>query len=113
LHGSALLSNVGKNAHSTKAAASPSCKKKPANTYRDQIAKLQAQLPPIDSQISELQAALSGKTVASERKYTGVKPDSWQAQADQLQKKRDGIQSQIEALEDEARRSGVPTNSLP
>jgi prefoldin subunit 5 len=113
LRGSAPLSNVGKNAHSTKAASSPSSKKKPANTYRDQIAKLQAQLPPIDSQIAELQAALSGKTVASERKYAGVKPDSWQAQVDQLQKKRDGIQSQIDALEDEARRSGVPTNSLP
>jgi hypothetical protein len=88
-------------------------KTKPQTDYRAQIEKLQAQLPPIDSQIADLQAAISGATVNDTRKYTGVKPDSWPAQLTQLQQKRDEIESQIEALRDDARRNGVPANSLP
>jgi peptidoglycan hydrolase CwlO-like protein len=88
-------------------------KKKSANPYQGEIAKLQAQLPAINDQIAELQAVLSGNTVNTPRKYVGVKPDSWQIELDQLQTKRADIQSQIDALEDQARHSGVPANTLP
>lgn len=37
--------------------------RKDAKWYHDQIAKLQAQIPPLDKTIAELQAALDGKTL--------------------------------------------------
>jgi hypothetical protein len=88
-------------------------KTKSALWYRDQIAKLQAQLPPLESQISELQAALSGESVGETRKYWGVKPDDWSVQLKQLQQKRDDIFAKIAVLQDQARHDGVPANSLP
>jgi hypothetical protein len=88
-------------------------KAKDAKWYHDQIEKLQAQLPPLESQISELQAALSGQTVDSTRKYAGVKLDDWSVELAQLQQKRDDIFGKIAALEDEARHDGVPANLLP
>ena len=84
-----------------------------ANPYQSEIAKLQAQLPPIDTQIANLQAALSGQPVNSPRKYVSVRPDDWQAQLVDLQKKKSDILSQIDALEDQARHAGVATNVLP
>jgi hypothetical protein len=88
-------------------------KPKDAKWYHDQITKLQAQLPPLESQITELQAALSGQIVDSTRKYAGVKPDDWSVQLTQLQQKRDDILSKIIALQDQARHDGVPANTLP
>lgn len=88
-------------------------KGKDAKWYQDQIAKLQAQLPPLESQISDLQAALSGQSVDAVRKFGWLRPDDWKAQLAQLQQKRDGIFTKIGALEDEARHSGVATNTLP
>ena len=43
----------------------PNAKGKDAGWYRTQISKLQAQIPPLDEKISQLQAALNGQTVAS------------------------------------------------
>lgn len=104
------LSTVGvKNQKPAKATP----KNKATNDYQSKIAKLQEQLPPIDSQIADLQAAMSGQTVSTPRKYNGVKPDDWQAELTDLQKKRADIQSQIDALEDQARHSGAPTNTVP
>ncbi len=95
----------------TKAAVAP--KAKSAQWYRDQIVKLQAQLPPLESQISELQAALSGEAVSETRKYGGVKLDDWSVELKQLQQKRDDIFAKIAVLEDQARHDGVAPNSLP
>jgi hypothetical protein len=95
---------------------SATSKTKDAKSYHDQIAKLQAQLPPIDSQIAQLQAAIDGKFTGDAKtstRPTGVKGGDWRLELDQLQKKRDGIAAQIDALIDQARRNGVPPNQLP
>lgn len=109
------VSTVGQAAASKKGAKSTSANVKNSRTdsYQSQIAKLRAQLPPIDSQIAELQSALSGNVINEQRKYAGVRPDDWQVQLAQLQKRRDDIQNQIAKLEDEARHNGVPNNALP
>lgn len=95
----------------TKAPIAP--KTKSAQWYRDQIVKLQAQLPLLESQISELQAALNGETVSETRKYGGVKLDDWSVELKQLQQKRDDIFAKIAVLQDQARHDGVAPNSLP
>lgn len=86
---------------------------KDAKWYNDQIAKLQAQLPPLDDQISQLQAALAGKPVDTTRKWGGVRPGDWSVQLAQCQQKRDGVVSKITALKDRARHNGIPANLLP
>jgi hypothetical protein len=114
LHNSATLSTVGTNAKHPNGSGEAPLKSKAANSnYKAQIAKLEAQLPPIDSQIADLQAALSGNSVNTDRKYTGVKPDDWRLQLAQLEKKHDDIEIQIQALIDQARHAGVPANTLP
>ena len=86
---------------------------KGAKQYQDQILKLQAKLPPLDEQISELQATLNGNTVNSTRHYSGAKIDDWHEELAHLQKQRDDIATRISALQDEARRNGVPPNQIP
>ena len=87
-----------------------------AKWYRDQIAKLQAKLPPLDNQIERLREAINGKAMGdgktSSRPWV-VRGDSWPREEAELQNKRDGIAAHIDALRDEARRSGVPPNTLP
>jgi hypothetical protein len=83
------------------------------NRYRDQIAKLQAQIPPLEEKIARLRAALQGHAVNETRQYGWVKPGNWQDEKAQLEKKRDAIQDRISALEDEARQKGDPANLLP
>lgn len=84
--------------------------------YRDQIAKLQAQIPPLDKQIAEIQAAMDGKptgdTVQSTRP-AGVKWDSWEHELALAKQKREDILDKISALQDEARHNGVNPNQLP
>jgi hypothetical protein len=90
--------------------------KKSAAWYRDQIAKLQAKIPPIDAQMAALQAAIDGKPTGDARKSTrpySVRVDDWSAERDELGKKRDEITGKISDLQDEARRNGVPANALP
>jgi hypothetical protein len=86
---------------------------KDGKQYQDQILKLQAKLPPLDEQITELQATLNGATVNSTRHYSGTKIDDWHEELVQLQKQRDDITAKISALQDEARRNGVPPNLIP
>ena len=86
---------------------------KDAKQYQDQILKLQAKLPPLDEQISELQATLNGDTVNSTRHYGGTKIDDWNEELVHLQKQREDIATKISALQDEARRNGVPENQIP
>jgi hypothetical protein len=86
---------------------------KDAKQYQDQILKLQAKLPALDAQISELQATLNGDTVNSTRHYSGTKIDDWHEELVHLQKERGDITTKITALQDEARRNGVPPNQIP
>src|SRR5579863_8864578 len=80
---------------------------KDAKQEQDQITRLQEKLPPLDEQISELQATLSGATVNSTRHYSGTKIDDWHEELVHLQKQREDIATKISALQDEARRNGV------
>lgn len=91
----------------------PNPKAKEASWYRGQISKLQAQIPPLDEKISQLQAALSGQTVTSTRQYGGVRPDDWRDELSRFQKQRDDINTKIAALQDQARHDGVPENDIP
>jgi hypothetical protein len=84
-----------------------------AKQYQDQITKLEAKLPPLDEQIAELQATLNGTAVNSTRHYSGTKIDDWHQELVQLQKQREDISAKIGALQDEARRNGVPANQIP
>jgi hypothetical protein len=86
---------------------------KNAQWYQNRVAGLEAKLPPIDDQIGQLQAALHGQTVSSVRKWGGARPDDWRVELADLQKKRDDIQAQIEAIKDQARHDGVPPGALP
>ena len=118
LREASAVSTVGEsNSGSTETSPrSPASKGRNAKWYQSQIAKLQAQIPPLDTQIAELQAAIEGKPTGdakeSKRPY-GVKADQWPVELDHLQKKRNDIEAHISALEDEARHNGVPPNALP
>jgi len=81
--------------------------------YQTQITRLQEKLPPLDEQISQLQAALNGNTVNSTRHVGGAKIDDWRDELVRLQKQREDIVTKISALQDEARRNGVPPNQIP
>ena len=94
------------------APAKPKSKKDP-KWYHGQIAKLQAQIPPLDKTIGELQAALDGKTLNEPLHYGGNRIGDWKEQVQQLQTKRQDTLDKITALEDEARHNGVPTNEIP
>lgn len=87
--------------------------KKDARWYHDQIAKLQAQIPPLDKTIAELLAALDGKTLNEPLHYGGNRIGDWKEQLQQLQTKRQDTLDKIAVLEDQARRDGVATNELP
>jgi hypothetical protein len=86
---------------------------KDAKQYQTQIIRLQEKLPPLDEQISQLQAALNGDTVNSTRHVGGTKIDDWHDELVRLQKQREDIATKISALQDEARRNGVPENQIP
>jgi len=113
------VSTVGKSDSKT---AKPSSK--PANSgqshsadyYKQKIAKLQSEIPPLDKQIAELQAAIDGKPTGDAKESTrpaGVKFDSWANELAQFQKKRDDLVAQIAALQDEARHNGVAPKDIP
>jgi hypothetical protein len=102
------------NAKPVKSGTKPAnSKAKDTKWYQDRITKLQAELPPLDDQIGQLQAALNGQTVNSVRKWGGTRPDDWKVQLDGLQKKHDDIQAQIGVLKDQARHDGVSPSALP
>jgi hypothetical protein len=111
------ISNAAPNAGSAKPVAKPAtATNKYAKSYQDQIAKLEAQIPPLDSQIAELQSAIDGKPTGDAKESTrprSVKIDDWSTEMQQLQQKRDDVQSRIAALEDQARSHGVAANTLP
>jgi hypothetical protein len=111
------ISSTGSHSATTRLTqATAQSLKQSAASYRDQIAKLQAKIPPLDAQIAELQAAIDGKPTGDARKSVrpySVRADSWAAELDQRNKKRDDIADKISQLRDEARRNGIPANALP
>lgn len=87
-----------------------------AQWYRDQIVKLEAKLPPLDSQIEQLREAIDGKAMGDGKTSSrpwAVKGDSWAREEAELQNKRDGIAAHIDALREQARHNGVAPNTLP
>ncbi len=120
LRGESVISTVGQP--NAKTGAKPGDKRAPnaqngnAKSYQAQIARLQAQIPPLDSQIAELQAAIDGKPTGdgkTSQRPRSVKSDDWSVEMQDLQKKRDDTLAQIAALKDQARHQGVPANALP
>ena len=87
-----------------------------AQWYRDQIVKLEAKLPPLDSEIEQLREAIGGEAMGDGKTSSrprAVKGDDWAREEAVLQKTRDGIAAHIDALRDQARHSGVALNTLP
>lgn len=82
-------------------------------SYRDRILALKAKLPPIDSQISDLEGVLNGQTMNSTRHATGAKIDDWHDELTRLKQQKSDIETKVSALEDEARHKGVPENQIP
>jgi hypothetical protein len=117
LRDESVISSFGPS--KTKSSASsrrPASKGKDAKWYRDQITKLQAKVPPLNDQIAELQAAIEGKPTGDGKESTrprAVRANSWQEEMNGLQKQRGAILSQISALYDDARHSGIPGGDLP
>lgn len=120
LHSDPSVANYqpkGGNGGKKSAAASGNSHAHDPNWYRQQIKKLQQQIPPIDEKIAELQKGVSGGTVndptTSSRPYGGVHPGSWEQQISDLQAKKAGIQDKISSLEDQARHAGISPNDIP
>jgi hypothetical protein len=101
------------NSNSTSTLPAKPKSRKDAKWYHDQIAKLQAQIPPLDKTIAELQAALDGKTLNEPLRYGGNRIGDWKEQLQQLQTKRQDALEKIASLEDEARHNGIEPNALP
>lgn len=101
------------DSNSTSTAPPKAKSRKDAKWYHDQIAKLQAQIPPLDKTIAELQAALDGKTLNEPLHYGGNRIGDWKEQLQKLETKRQDTLDRIAVLEDQARHDGVATNELP
>lgn len=109
------VSTVGKNTNN-KAKRVISPKGRDAKWYHDQIALLQAKIPPLDSQIAELQAGIDGSPTGDGKKSVrpySVKADDWNRELAELKKKREDTLAQIGALQDQARHNGIAANMLP
>ena len=116
LRSESMISTVGSSNANAGAKPAPAAKNNNAKQYQAQIARLEAEIPPIDSQIAALQAALDGKPTGdakTSQRPRGVKADDWSVEMQQLQAKRDGIEEQINSLRDQARHHGVAPNTLP
>jgi hypothetical protein len=111
------VSTVGKaNSNSSRSGAKSTFANHDPQWYKNKIAQLQAQVPPLEKQIAELQAAIDGKPTGDAVQSTrpaGVKFDNWTNELAEYQKKRDGLLAQIAALQDEARHNGVPAKDIP
>ncbi len=119
LRANSEISTVGGTAASPREAGGKTAagsKARDAKWYRDQIMKLEAKLPPLDSQIEQLREGIDGKAMGDGKTSSrprAVKGDSWAREEAELQSKRDGIAAHIDALRDQARHSGVAPNTLP
>ncbi|HXX46395.1 MAG TPA: hypothetical protein VEJ38_16860 [Candidatus Acidoferrales bacterium] len=120
LRADSTISTVG-NSHSSQAGRRQTNtggrgQQKDPSWYRNEILRLQKELPPINEKIDQLQSALDGNFTGDSKtssRPTGVQGGDWRMQLEQLQKKRDDIEANINMLRDEARHAGVPPNTLP
>jgi len=111
LHQSSSVSVVGKRKNSQpennyRYSPPPGQSEYMLKMYRQQLDQLQAQSEAIDKEISNLQAARSGKSVDSTRHYDpwGGKQGDWDAQIAQLRKNKEYIQQQIDSVEEQIRK---------
>jgi hypothetical protein len=116
LRADSTISTVGstgtKPAHKTGTSARP----RNPQQYQAQIARLEGQIPPLDTQIAQLQNAIDGKPTGdakSSQRPRSVKADDWNVEMQDLQKKKQDILDHIAALKDQARHQGVAPNTLP
>lgn len=113
------ISTVGKRTngqHNSANANRPAPATKDGKAYAAQITELQKKLEPINDQIAQLQSGIDGKFTGDGQKSTrptGVHADDWHDQLARLEKQRDDINAHIDAIRDQARRAGVPPNTLP
>lgn len=106
LHKEASISSFGSSPAPLKPAKTTSpTPRRSAAWYREQIAKFQAKIPPIDGKPT-------GDAKKSERPYN-VRADDWRAELNQLGKQRGDISDKISELRDQARHDGVPVSALP
>lgn len=114
-----LISTVGKSTngqHNSASANRPAPATKDGKAYAAQITNLQTKLAPINDQIAQLQAGIDGKFTGDGQKSTRptyAHADDWRDQLARLEKQRDDINARIDAIRDQARRAGVPPNTLP
>jgi hypothetical protein len=107
-------SNTEKNRGSAKPSATGSQHDRQSASYRDRLRQLNDQLAATDKQISDLRnfkaenASASGGINMSHR-YTTT---SVEDQVKTLEDKRNQLQAQVEAVEDEARKNGVEPGQL-
>ena len=116
LRENAAISTVGSTDTKPGGKGAAGAKNKNAKPYQAQLARLEAQIPPLDSQIEQLQAAIDGKPTGDEKtsqRPRSVKADSWTVEMQELKEKRDRVEDQITSLKDEARHQGVAPNTLP
>ncbi|HEY4710981.1 MAG TPA: hypothetical protein VIH46_12480, partial [Candidatus Acidoferrales bacterium] len=116
LRSDSVISTVGSSNPKSGVKPATASKNNDAKSYQAQIARLEAQIPPLDSQIAELQAAIDGKPTGdakTSQRPRGVKADDWSVEKQDLETKRDAIVEQINALRDQARHRGIPANALP
>jgi chaperonin cofactor prefoldin len=96
--------------------AASTAKRRDAKWYRDQILKLQNQLPALNEKIAQLQAGIDGKATGDGKHSTRplhAGAGDWRVELAQLQKQRDDIEARINTLQVQARRAGIPANALP
>ncbi len=104
------------HARSGEQVAKPAPVSKNSKALQARIAQLEAQIPPLDEQIGDLQSAIDGKPTGdgkTSQRPRGVKADDWGVELQELQQKRQSIVDQIAALKDQARHQGVAPNTLP
>jgi len=84
-----------------------------ANWYRNQISKLNAQIPEIDQKIASYQSALNGNPQPAQglEEYHLRRAD-WLAEIQKLTKQKQDLLAKIAALEDQASKEGIAPGQL-
>jgi len=119
LRADSSISTVGKRPNGQRNSANanrPAPPTKDGKAYADQITNLQNKVAAINDQIVQLQSGIDGKFTGDGQKSTRptyAHADDWRDQLARLEKQRDDINAHIDAIRDQARRAGVPPNSLP
>lgn len=104
---------AGESGAAGAAAAAPKDNASDPAWYRDQLDPLQSKLADLDAQIAKVNTFLNGGANGSgfnlSQDAAAISP---QAQLAALQKQRDDVASQIDALQDQARKNGIEPGDL-